>query len=526
MSEGKDLGLITHLAKKGIDDKMVMGHPAGLFVLFFTEMWERFSYYGMRALLVIFLVSQVADGGWEWSRSEAMNLFGLYTMLVYFTPLLGGIIADKFTGFRRAIVLGAVIMTLGHASMALEVISPNFFYVGLGLMILGNGMFKPNISSMVGQLYPDNSTKKDAGYTIFYMGINAGAFLGMLLCGYIGEKVGWHYGFGLAGVFMMFGGLQFYFATKLFGVVGESPKEHKESVKQGAEEDVEELPKNVVRDRLIVVGVFMFFSIFFFLSFEQAGGSMSIFALDYTQRVLPGNAGTIFMWVDALLTLFPLVIVTYVLWSLGKRIYAKYPTTIIFTAISFVIVWGLGLWKIGREFNAIETEVTASWFQILNSFFIITLASFFSKMWEKVWNPAGPIKFALGLILVGVGFAVLAYGAKDIPQGAQTASVSMIWLIAAYFFHTTGELCLSPVGLSYVSKLSPKKFVGLIFGLWFLASGIANGLAGFGGGLIDRIAEEHSLAYFFGIFAIMPAAAGLVLILITPILKKMMHGIH
>lgn len=526
MSQEKDPILISHLAKQGVDDRMVMGHPAGLFVLFFTEMWERFSYYGMRALLVIFLVGELTGGGWEWTRQEAMNLFGLYTMLVYFTPLLGGIIADRFTGFRKAIVWGALLMTLGHASMALEISHPYFFYIGLGLMILGNGMFKPNISSMVGQLYPDNSTKKDAGYTIFYMGINAGAFLGMLLCGYIGEKIGWHYGFGLAGVFMFFGMLQFYFATKLFGVIGESPKEHEEGLIDGTEEEEEKTDPKVRRDRLIVVGVLMFFSIFFFLSFEQAGGSMSIFAKDYTQRVLLGNAGITFKWVDALLTLFPLVIVSYVLWSLAKKIYDKYPTTIIFTGISFLIVWGLGIWKIGREFSAIETEVTVSWFQILNSFFIITLASAFSKMWEKVWNPAGPIKFALGLILVGVGFAVLAFGSKDIPQGAATASVSMIWLILAYFFHTTGELCLSPVGLSYVSKLSPKKLLGLIFGLWFTASAIANGLAAFMGGYIDAIVEEHSMAYFFGIFAVMPATAGFVLIMLSPKLKKMMHGIH
>lgn len=527
MSEEKDPQLVAHLAKRGVDDKMVMGHPAGLFVLFFTEMWERFSYYGMRALLVIFLVGELTTGGWEWSRQDAMNLFGLYTMFVYFTPLLGGIIADKLTGFKKAIIIGALLMTLGHGSMALEGMHQYFFYLGLILMILGNGMFKPNISSMVGQLYPDNSTKKDAGYTIFYMGINAGAFLGMLLCGYIGEKIGWHYGFGLAGVFMFFGMLQFYFATKLFGVIGESPEETKQGLasrKEAEEEDT--TPANVRRDRLIVVGVLMFFSIFFFLSFEQAGGSMTIFAQDYTQRVLEGNAGITFKWVDALLTLFPLLIVTYVLWALGKKIYAKYPTTILFTAISFAIVWGLGVWKIGREFSVEETEVTVSWFQILNSFFIITLASAFSKMWEKVWNPVGPIKFALGLILVGVGFAVLAFGAKDIPQGAATASVSMIWLILAYFFHTTGELCLSPVGLSYVSKLSPKKLLGLIFGLWFTASAIANGLAQFLGGYIDQIVAEHSMTYFFGIFAVLPASAGLVLILLSPKLKKMMHGIH
>src|SRR5690606_24275804 len=201
MNQEKDAELVQHLAKQGVDDKMVMGHPASLFVLFFTEMWERFSYYGMRALLTVFLLSEIAKGGWGWSNQDAMELYAWYTGLVYLTPLLGGMIADKFTGYRKAILIGAFIMTMGHAFMAFENISANFFYAGLIFMILGNGMFKPNISSMVGQLYPDSSTKKDAGYTIFYMGINSGAFLGMLLCGYIGEKVGWHYGFGLAGIF-------------------------------------------------------------------------------------------------------------------------------------------------------------------------------------------------------------------------------------------------------------------------------------------------------------------------------------
>ncbi|MGE8425795.1 MAG: peptide MFS transporter, partial [Sphingobacterium siyangense] len=224
MNQEKDQVLVAHLAKQGIDDKMVNGHPAGLFVLFFTEMWERFSYYGMRALLTLFLISSLADGGWEWSNERAMKLYGLYTGFVYLTPLIGGMIADKLTGFKKAILIGALVMTLGHLSMAFEGVNSNFFYLGLVLMILGNGMFKPNISSMVGNLYPDQSPKKDAGYTIFYMGINAGSFLGMLLCGYIGEKIGWHYGFGLAGVFMFFGMLQFYFGQKIFGIIGDSPK--------------------------------------------------------------------------------------------------------------------------------------------------------------------------------------------------------------------------------------------------------------------------------------------------------------
>lgn len=529
MNGNQDTGLVKHLAKQGIDDNMVMGHPAGLFVLFFTEMWERFSYYGMRALLTLFLVSSLASGGWEWTRSDAMQLYGLYTGLVYLTPILGGIIADKLTGYRKAIFWGALIMTLGHASMALEGFGSSFFYVGLALMILGNGLFKPNISSMVGQIYPDNSAKKDAGYTIFYMGINSGAFLGMLLCGYIGEKVGWHYGFGLAGVFMFFGMLQFYFARRYFGIIGESPadKQLRESTKTAAQDDDEDaaLPANVVRDRLIVIGVLIAFSTFFWLAFEQAGGSMNIFAADYTQRVLEGNAALTFRWVDAALTVFPLLILTWVLLGLSKSLIAKYPKTIYCTLISMLIIWGLGIWKINKEFNAIETEVSASWFQVLNSFFIITLATLFSKLWEKVWNPSGPIKFALALLLLGTGFAVLAYGCKDIPQGAQTASVSMVWLILAYFFHTTGELCLSPVGLSYVSKLSPKNLAGLIFGLWFASSALANFIGGYLGSLIDYISTEYSMMHFFALFAIIPVVIALLLLLLSPMLKRMMHGI-
>jgi len=527
MNQEQDPKLIRHLSKRGIDDSMVMGHPAGLFVLFFTEMWERFSYYGMRALLTVFLITEIAKGGWEWTNADAMQLYAWYTGLVYLTPLIGGIIADKFTGFRKAILLGALIMTLGHASMALEMVSPTFFYVGLAFMIFGNGMFKPNISSMVGNLYPDSSSKKDAGYTIFYMGINAGAFLGMLLCGYIGEKVGWHYGFGLAGVFMLFGMLQFYFGRKIFGVVGEEPKKQilvdVDQIKDDSEDD--EPAAHIVRDRLIVVGVLMVASLFFFFAFEQAGGSMTVFAKNYTQRILHGNAGIIFKWVDAILTIFPILIVSWVLYGLGKKIYHKYPLTIIFTAISFIIIWILGIWKVYREFNLEHTEVTVSWFQILNSFFIITLASSFSRMWERVWNPSGPVKFAMGLTLVGVGFIILSIGASSIPQGAETAAVSMIWLILAYFFHTTGELCLSPVGLSYVSKLSPKRLAGLLFGLWFTASAIANFIAGMTGSYIDKISETYSMSVFFLIIAAVPMFAAVILLILNPKLKKMMHGI-
>lgn len=541
----QDQELTQHLERHEVNTKTVFEHPVGLFVLFFTEMWERFSYYGMRALLTLFLVSEIAKGGWEWTREDAMELYAWYTGLVYLTPLIGGMIADRLTGYRKAVLLGALTMTLGHASMALETVTNSFFYFGLVLMVLGNGLFKPNISSIVGQLYPDNSNKKDAAYTIFYMGINAGAFLGMLLCGYIGEKIGWHWGFGLAGIFMFFGMLQFYFAQRIFGVLGQSPKEARaaaESKKQdqaelgeravsatpitAQETEADNLPRKIVVDRLVVIIVLSLSSIFFWMAFEQAGGSMNIFAKDYTQRILDGHAAITFKWVDAILTVFPLLIVTGVLYSLAKKIASEYPLTIFFTALSFAVIWCLGIWKIQREFYALETEVAASWFQILNSFFIITLATPFSRLWQKVVNPSGPIKFAIGLILLGIGFAVLAYGSKDIPQGASTAQVSMIWLILAYFFHTSGELCVSPVGLSYMSKLSPKKFVGLIFGIWFFCSAIANWLAGMSGSFIDRISETYSMTTFFLIFAVVPGVAGLILILFSPVLRRMMHGIH
>jgi len=523
MNFEKDAVLESHLNQVGAERVLVKGHPAGLFVLFFTEMWERFSYYGMRALLVNFLVSTIAQHGWGWTNSEAMKLYGLYTGMVFLTPLFGGIIADRLTGYKKSIMVGAIIMTLGHISMAMEGFNKNFFLAGLILIVLGNGLFKPNISSMVGKLYPDKGGKKDAGYTIFYMGINGGAFLGMMLCGYIGEKIGWHYGFGLAGIFMFLGMLQFYFAQRIFGKIGDTP-EKDSTVSEKLNQD-DEHPRHIVRDRLLVIAIFMFSSIVFHLAFEQAGGSMTIFAKNYTQRVLIGDAATIFKWADFALTIVPIVVITGVLFVLAKKIIRKYPLIILFSSISFVIIWSLCLWKVYREYHGMNSEVTVSWFPMLNSFFIITLATSFSKIWERVWNPSGPIKFAMGLTLVGVGFAALAIGSAEIPTGAKTASVSMIWLVLAYFFHTVGELCIGPVGLSYVSKLSPKKFLGLLFGFWFCANAIANFIGGFIGSYIDKITESHSMSFFFAVFTVIPMIAAVFLLLANKKIKKMMHGI-
>lgn len=578
----------------------IFGHPPGLFLLFFTEMWERFSYYGMRALLVLFLVSQIADGGWAWSRQEALNLYALYTGLVYLTPIIGGLIADKLLGYRMAVVLGALLMTLGHGSMALE--TESTFYTGLGLLIIGNGLFKPNISSIVGQLYKDRQEKKDGAYTIFYMGINSGAFLGILLCGYTGEKVGWSYGFGLAGIFMALGMIMFYLGAKLFGEIGKRAS----AIKQLTNQAAEDTPPNVVTDRLIVIGILSFFTIFFWMAFEQAGGSMTIFAKDYTARILSGGYATAFFWANTALTVIPLAIVTYVLAKLIRSTYHHIPGSNVSIAISFVIVWAIALWMLNKEFNMKayvvsfdipvatenapegaaptmktvertiqwdaplqadqtiylldreakggdgklkvitpeeaekfegelvgkvlrekqnETEVPASWFGILNSFFIITFAPLLSRIWESPLNPSAPVKFGLGLILLGLGFGVLALGSMGIEKEAKTAAISMWWLIFAYLLHTLGELCVSPVGLSYVSKLAPAKLVGLMFGIWFIATAVANYLAGWTGGYIDPISEKYGLTVFFLIYTVIPVLSGLIIWFLTPKIRKMMHGI-
>jgi len=506
----------------------ILGHPAGLFTLFFTEMWERFSYYGMRALLVLFLVSDIASGGWSWTNEEAAKLYAFYTGLVYITPILGGLLADKLLGYRKAVVLGAILMTAGHASMALE--TPFFFYTGLALLILGNGAFKPNISTIVGGLYPNGSEKKDAGYTIFYMGINAGAFLGILLCGYIGEKVGWSYGFGLAGIFMFIGMVQFWFGQGIFGDVGLSPKQKVKAdlANNTPKEVVEEENPVVVKDRLVVIGILAFFTIFFWWAFEQAGSSMTIFAKDFTERTLTGSGSLIFKWVNTMITIIPLGVITVVLSMLFYKTIKKYPISVIALGLSFAFIWFIAIWMLMKEFDSESAEIPASWFGVLNSLFIIIFAPLFSKLWETKFNPAPSVKFAMGLILLGLGFGILSFGASAIPQGAVVGDVrvSLMWLVLAYLLHTLGELVLSPVGLSYVSKLAPARLVGLMFGLWFTASAIANFLGGITASFIDKISEAYSLSIFFLIFTAIPILAGIVLIAITPIIKKKMHGIH
>lgn len=502
----------------------ILGQPDQLFVLFFTEMWERFSFYGMRALLVLFLISSASEGGWGWSRAEATSLYGWYSMLVYLTPLIGGYLADRYLGTRRAVVLGGFIIAVGHISFFLETVTT--FYLGLALVIVGTGLFKPNVSAIVGQLYgPDNEKARDGGYTLFYMGINAGAFFGIALCGYIGEKVSWSLGFGLAGLFMILGALQFYFGQHMFGDIGLPPGRGSDPSK-GLAAERDETPAAVVRDRLHAIVVLSFFTIFFWFAFEQAGGSMTIFAADYTQRSLEGGWALTFKIVHTLITVIPAAILSWLLLMMVRIRGRSCMASHLMLVIALALIWGVVLWMLAREFSAAQTEVPATWFGVLNSFFIVLLAPLFSRFWMKYWNPSGPVKFAAGLVLLGLGFGVLAYGASGIDPGAKVAQVSMVYLILAYLLHTMGELCLSPVGLSYISKLAPKHLLSAMFGIWFLNAAVAAWIAGATGSYIDDISSAYSMSGFFMIFALIPALAGLLLLAITPWLKKKMHDVQ
>ena len=572
----------------------VLGQRSGLFVLFFTEMWERFSFYGMRVLLIQFLTATVIKGGWEWSAAQAGALYGTYAMMLYLTPIFGGIIADKYIGSRMAVIIGAIIMTIGHGAMAFD--SQMMFFVGLGCLVIGTGFFKPNMPSILGEMYKDLPEKKDGAYTIFYMGVNAGAFFGMMLCGYLAEKIGWHWGFGLAGIFMFLGTIQFALAKPLMGRLGildqskQSNLTKQEITTSSKETDTDTrnpftvkdyvliaivgvigflyafndpLSKNgiidifswldtsslrgqyiaiifalilfiymigsrivrydrVVRDRMIAVVILAFFLIFFFMSFEQGATSLVIVARDLVDRTLTGTALTTFNIVNGLLTIVPLIIITWVLVKLARVTWNKIAYSNIILFLCFAIIWGVALWMLQNEFSRETSEITVSWFSTLNSFFIISLASIVSKLWESKYNPSAAFKYGFGLILVSIGFLIIGLGSWGLGEGMK---ISMVFLVITYLFHTLGELFISPVGLSYVSKLVPARMLAFMFGIWYLAIAIAQKVAAVLGGEVETIQQNYSISHFFFLFTIIPAVAGLLVMALNPVVKKLMHGI-
>ncbi|MDX1766672.1 peptide MFS transporter [Arenibacter troitsensis] len=437
---------------KQVHRKELFGHPVGLYILFFTEMWERFSYYGMRAILVLYLITETTDRnpGLGWTNMEALALYGWYTMLVYVASIPGGIIADRMLGQKKAVIVGAVLLVIGHSILAIEQMWA--FYTGLGFIIAGVGMLKPNISTMVGGLYPKGDIRRDKGFTIFYIGINIGAFLSSLIVGYVGEVYGWHYGFGLAGICMLLGLLQFVLGRKyLVGVgdfLGKSTNvEDQEALKR---------PLNKMeKDRVIVLILSFLMVIVFFGAFEQAGGLMNIYASEKTNRMLMG--------------------------------------------------W----------------EVPASWFQSLNAFFIIVLGAAVANFWAnrklKGKEASSLFKMIVGLIIMGIGFLFMTAATAQFESSGSSA---MYWLVLAYMFHTVGELSLSPVSLSFVTKLAPAKYASLMMGLYFATTGLGNKLAGLLGESASHLGEY---TVFTGI-AIFCILFGLLIRLFLKKLKVLTHG--
>lgn len=434
--------------------------PPGLYLLFTVEMWERFSFYGMRAILVLF-IADTARGGLGWSKAAASRLFGFYGFAAYALPVLGGYLADRVTGTHRSLVIGAVVLALGHFCMALP--STPTFFLGMSLVVIGTGFFKVNASTMVGQLYDPNDLRRDGGFTIFYMGVNVGATLGQVVCGYFGESArwGWHYGFGAAGVGMLLGlGLYLRLRPRYLRGIGDAPHVARSTAQAPAAPLTRE-----ERDRVLALLIVIACTIPFWMAFEQAGSSMNFFAAERTDRLVHG-----------------------------------------FT-------------------------IPASWFQSVNSTVLIVSAPFFAALWTALARrrrePSTPVKMTLALILMAVGFVFMVAGARRSDGGVL---VSPFWLIAAYSFHTFGELCLSPIGLSFVTKMAPLKFASLLMGIWFLGTAVSELLAGQLAAITDRVARGELFhvfggqADFFFIFVVSSLATAVVLAALTPWLKRQMHG--
>jgi len=509
MSTSQDAAVISAPA----ENRAFFGHPIGLSTLFFTEMWERFSYYGIRPLLVLFMSAAIYDGGFGIERSQASAIVGIYAASVYLASLPGGWVADRLLGLRRAIMLGAVLISLGHISIGLSSFAhiklP--FFVGLILIVLGTGLLKPNISAIVGDLYPEGGARRDAGFSIFYMGINSGAVLGQLLTGLLGEKIGWHWGFGIAGVGMLTGLTWFAISSRrTLGNLGTEIARDPDPVKQARQERIMKLSlaaglgllvlvivlaatgvitlnphaigENMTyvlvgmallyfayvfgfgglnreeKKRVFVIAILFFFAAVFWAAFEQAPTSLNLFARDFTNRVFFG--------------------------------------------------W----------------EVPAIWFQNINSIFIVLFAPFFASLWmalsRRNANPSSPLKFSLGLLFGGLGFAVMIPAANLVVQGGGALKVSAMWLTVSYILQTVGELCLSPVGLSTMTKLSPRKYVGQMMGIWFLATSVGNLIAGLVGGNVDPEKLNQMPKLFIGTTLAL-VAAGILLLILTPFIKKL-----
>ncbi len=496
-------------------DTTQKGHPSGLYTLFFTEMWERFSYYGMRALLVLYLTNEAFKGGFGLERADALEIYGLFTGLVFLTPILGGFLADKVLGQRKAIYIGGLLMALGQFSLAASVAytgevaaSQQFLLdLGLGLLIMGNGFFKPNISTIVGALYSANDPRKDSAFTIFYMGINLGAFFSPLVCGTLGVSAGWEYGFGSAGLGMLLGLVWFFFRAHTLEGAGFPPKREKEGARLG------------LRDYLDVA-LIVVLNIGLVAGFLSGWSSLSQSAQDNVILVI------------AILAIAGLAF-TVITGTEGSDEWSRVGVILILSV--FNIFFWAGFEQAGGTFNLFAQnntdrvldwanwEIPAAWFQSINAIAIFGFAPLFSILWLRLSrvgkNPNTPVKFALGLILLGLGFVVMSAASSLASDGNM---VSPLWLVAVYMIHTFGELCLSPIGLSMISKLAPQKIVSVMMGLWFASMALANYLAGVLESILKNQLPDWPLFNFLVLTSI---SAGVVCLILSPWLKKMMRGI-
>lgn len=506
-----------------LEEKTILGHPAGLFVLFFTEMWERFSFYGMRAILTLYMITSVADlnAGLGWTEAFALSIYGWYTMLVYVMAIPGGILADKYIGQKKSVLVGGIILCIGHSVLAVDAIWA--FFAGMALIVVGVGALKPNISTMVGGLYPEGDGRRDDGFYIFYMGINLGSLLATVIVGYIGEVYGWHYGFGLAGIGMAIGTGIFLWGQKYLKGVGEPPIKDKTS--EEATTSLGTLFKNLLSSPLqlgvtivliilsvagamyyadggeqiaymllgifisIVIGILMMIYIdvdkiekdrymvlllsfliviVFWSAFEQAGGLMNI----YTHQKIDRHVSS--MVIDAILLIPVAVLLVLGFLALRKKKDARY----VYFSVSGILAAVWGLIKYGGLPDIYE--IPASMFQGVNATFIIIFATLVAAFWvwwrKKGYESSSLFKMAVGTIIMGIGFLFMAYASTQIVVYGDKAALYL--LILAYMFHTLGELCASPVALSFITKLAPMKYVSILMGVYFAATGFGNKIAG------------------------------------------------
>ena len=445
-------------------EKEIFGHPAGLYVLFFVEMWERFSYYGMRAILTLFLAAPVIMGdpqsGYGWSNAETLSFYGTYTMFVYLTSIPGGWIADKFIGQKKAVMIGGLLLCLGHGILAVD--AQWAFFTGLVLIVLGVGMLKPNISTMVGGLYKEGDDRRDIGFYVFYIGINLGAFLGALIVGIVAAKWGWHYGFGLAGIGMALGQVMYFYGLKYLTGGGDFL-----GAKDSLNKEVMKKPLNKKeKDRMLVMFLSFLIIIVFWGAFEQAGGLMSLYTEQKTDRLLSFS--------------LPLI----------------------------------------------GNEVPAAVFQSINAFFIIILGTAIGSFWYK-WAKKGKessslFKMAIGVIIMAFGFFFMSKASTEVVMDGDkiVEKSAMIWLVLAYLFHTIGELCASPVALSFITKLAPLKYASFMMGAYFAATGLGNKVAG----LVGELSKDAGEFEVFTGIAIFCTIFGLLIMAILKPLKRLTHG--